>query len=194
MVAIVIGLLSLRLVQPSIARIEAEEVGGRRASLVTATKFKDFAERVREVSTTMLLALGLDLIPFTLMWVGAATDWRKVRPGELGYFVFALQLFDIIFILSASRVFNYTAEAVRAIGRRRSTRSGGSKGSKGSLPKQKWGKKRRADETYHFNSELESPSFNRWKRKLDEEGKEEEEEEEEEGSVQESITQTNVSL
>ena len=176
-----------RLLQPSIEKINEEETKGRRPSLATATKFKDFAERVKEVSTTMFVALGLALVPFILIWIGVATDWRNVRPGELGYFVFALQLFDIIFILSANRIFNYTAEAVRAIGRKRSTRGVESKDSKGSLPKQKWGKGRKAKGTYHFNSELESPSFNRWKKKLGEDGVEE-------ISAQESMSQTNISL
>lgn len=106
----------------------------------------------------MLIALVLAIIPFFLIWLAVINDWRTVRPGELGFFVFALQLFDIIFILSAGRIFNYTAAAVRKLARKASLRGVESKNSKEQNRKKGGAAK---DDELQFTPKVETPTLDR---------------------------------
>lgn len=69
-----------------------------------------------------MITLVIAVVPFFLIWLAVINDWRVIRHGEVGILVFALQLVDIIFILSADRIFNYIAVAVRRLGRNPSLR------------------------------------------------------------------------
>ena len=138
----------------------------RRASTITqSNKIVAFEKELRVVSSTILAALLLALIPFVLIYLGIVSDFRKVRPGEIGYFVFALQMIDILVTYGATVVFIHMNGAIRALGSGRSRRQS----KEYSLPSPALRARRQLDEekTFEFDSNKESPSFNKWKKHID---------------------------
>lgn len=92
---------------------------GRRASKVSQSgKREKFVKELKRVSRTVLIALILALIPFVLIFIGVQSDYRTVRPGEIGYFVFAFQSLDTIVAYSAMIVFIHMNGAIKALGGR----------------------------------------------------------------------------
>lgn len=138
--------------------------GRRLSTSTTASKFREIGEDVRDLSRVLLIALFIALVPCTIIFLGVQLDWRKTRPGEVGFFAFGFLMLDCIFIVASLQVLKFTSSSVKQQVRQRSS----TRDSKGSIPSFVPRKKNTPNDkkTYEFDSNMESPEFNKWKKKL----------------------------